>query len=455
MLSTAAGAEARLAALGARLPERRWLRFLLAALLYGALVSPFVWSQLSKPDWVWLIDLGVYREAGRHVLAGDGEVYRFVTQPLLLPFTYPPFPALLATWLAAVPKVVAGVLWTVAELATVVGITGYAFRPVLRRTRRGRPFLLAVLAAAMFWLLPVRDVAKFGQVDVFILALVLADCAARRPRWPRGLLVGLATAIKLTPGLFVPYLWLSGRRRAAAVAAATFVAAQGVAAAVMPGASREYWTSVIFASDRLGSNGGTSNESIRGMLLRLHADPTLTAVLWGVLAAVVLAVGARRALAAHRAGDEIAAVAVVGLVSVAVSPVSWIHHLVWVVLVVAVLGDDFTVPRRVVGALGLTVFFVLRLPWWGAAIGIHGGPLDPARLVQDSFGIAVLVLVCVVPWRARRRVPAAPPLVIQEYLPAIGGRPWSIMDGGCLVPAPPPARLPARRRGRPWPGGRA
>ena len=81
-----------------------------------------------------------------------------------------------------------------------------------------------MLFAACAYLFPMRDEMRFGQVDTVLLAMAVADCAARAPRWPRGALVGLATAIKLVPGVFIVYLWLSGRRRAAVTAAAAALA---------------------------------------------------------------------------------------------------------------------------------------------------------------------------------------------------------------------------------------
>lgn len=48
---------------------------------------------------------------------------------------------------------------------------------------------------------PVRETLWFGQVNVILGVLVAADCLLPRTKWPRGLLIGLAAAIKLTGGL--------------------------------------------------------------------------------------------------------------------------------------------------------------------------------------------------------------------------------------------------------------
>ena len=62
----------------------------------------------------WQVDVEVYREAGVSILTGR-PVYSAMTEaPQLLPFTYPPFAAVLAIPLAFVPFGVAGWLWTAA-----------------------------------------------------------------------------------------------------------------------------------------------------------------------------------------------------------------------------------------------------------------------------------------------------------------------------------------------------
>jgi hypothetical protein len=100
--------------------------------------------------------------------------------------------------------------WPAAQLVWVPFVYGplavviwYAFAPLLRRVSGPAPLRLAAFAvifAACAYLFPVRDEMRFGQVDLVLLAMAVADCAARPPPWPRGLLVGLAAAVKLVPG---------------------------------------------------------------------------------------------------------------------------------------------------------------------------------------------------------------------------------------------------------------
>jgi alpha-1,2-mannosyltransferase len=241
-----------------------------------------------------------------------------------------------------------------------------------------------------------------------LLAMALADCAARAPRWPRGALVGLATAIKLVPGVFIVYLWVSGRRRAAVTAMIAALAWTLGAWLVLPRDSVTYWTSVIFQSGRLGSNSGTSNQSLRGLLLRDFLPGQAPGVVWAALAVAVAVAGFAVARRLARQSREMEGIAVTALLGVLLSPVSWIHHFLVVVVVIGAILADGRSPRRVAIAAGTAVFFALTIPWWGQTLlGQHEVPALVGRVVQDAFGIAALVLLVIIA-RLRGAGPSVP-----------------------------------------------
>jgi alpha-1,2-mannosyltransferase len=100
-------------------------------------------------------------------------------------------------------------LWNVTSIVALVFVVRAATKPLVRRF--SNPGLaLAVVCTIALALTPVQDEIGFGQVGIVLMAMCFFDCAQPRTRWPRGLLVGAATAIKLVPGAFIPYLWLSG-----------------------------------------------------------------------------------------------------------------------------------------------------------------------------------------------------------------------------------------------------
>jgi alpha-1,2-mannosyltransferase len=372
--------------------------------VFAALVGWLVVARLTATPAERLVDLDVYRNAGTSVLHGR-DLYGFLSHPpQRLPFTYPPFAALLAVPLSWLPFTAAGILWTLGELVCTVALTAIGFRALRPRAGRWWPLLLGLLAGLVQLTLPFRDGVKFGQVDELLALLVAVDCLRDRRR-TGGVLVGIATAIKLTPAVFVVYLLVRGRRRAAATAAATFAGCTLLAAAVLPGDSDRYWTDALFHTERLRSNAGTSNQSLRGMWLRaLPGHDHAVTIAWLVCAAAVAAVGLWRARTMSRRGDELAAVALVGLVAVLVSPVSWIHHLVWLPLVLGVLVGTGRDRRRVVLAIAVWAFFVVRVPWLGSHAAASRNFVPLGRIVQDGFGLMAVVLLFWLPASVARPV---------------------------------------------------
>jgi alpha-1,2-mannosyltransferase len=362
-----------------------------------AAIEPLVRGYLTSAPDQRMVDLNVYRTGGLSVLQGQ-PLYAMLTQPpQLLPFTYPPDAALFAVPLALMPWSAAQLVWVPFIYVPLAVVIWFAFAPLLRRCGRMRAVVFAVVFAACAYLFPMRDEMRFGQVDMALLAMAVADCAAIAPRWPRGALVGLATAIKLVPGVFIVYLWLSGRRRAALTAVIAALAWTLGAWLLLPHDSVTYWTSVIFDSGRLGSNSGPSDQSLRGMLLREFLPGQAPGVLWVAIAVAVAGAGFALARRLARESREMEGIAVTALLAVLLSPVSWIHHFIVVVLVIGAILADGRSPRRMAIAVGTAGFFALTIPWWGQSLlGWQGAPKLAARVVEDAFGIAALVLVVII-----------------------------------------------------------
>ncbi len=183
-------------------PRHRWI---LAVVLVALAASPVALRYLVFwPLDQWQVDVDVYRQAGVSILTGR-PVYSAMTEaPQLLPFTYPPFAAFLGIPLALIPFGVVGWLWTAMQVVATTAIVWYAGRALLARSGSWLPLALAALTAPMLWLHPVGDGIRFGQVNAFIVLACVMDLVEPRPRlarWlPKGALIGLAMAVKLTPG---------------------------------------------------------------------------------------------------------------------------------------------------------------------------------------------------------------------------------------------------------------
>lgn len=428
--------------------RQRWVAGA-AWVLAGLLVAPVVWHQLRRDPAARLVDLEVYRGGASALLHGR-PLYAFATPPpQALPFTYPPLAALLAVPLAVLPHGVVLVGWclvvAVALVVVLRRVTPMLLAAVGERLGPdARAAALPLLVAGAAWLLPVRAQWVFGQVDLVLLALVLVDlvpsgrspagggrpASGGRPaggvrRWlPVGVLVGLAAAVKLTPALLVPYLLLAGRRRAAAVAAGTAVGLTLLAAAVAPGTSAAYWGGALLDTGRLGANAGVSNQSLRGMALRSGLPGWAQLLLVVAVGVPLLVVGLRRAVRLSHAGDELAAVTVVGMLSVALSPVSWVHHLVWVLPAVAVLAGRLDDRRRLLAAVALAGVFALTLPFTARTLVRHDvPPVFLWRVGEDVLGLVAVAVALLLP---ARRNPAAASLVADRMTPTMSRPPVEV-----------------------------
>lgn len=426
-------------------PLRLGPAFALVTIVALAVLLPQPWHQLTIERGYRLVDLEVYRDAGLSLLH-HRAVYDHVTgYPQFLPFTYPPTSALLAVPLALLPDPVAQVVWVVGCYLLLFVLVVVAFRSILLRLGAERAaVVLPFLYLAMAYLLPIRSVVRFGQVGLVLAVLCIADCMTpeSKIRWPRGLLIGLAAAMKLTPAVFIPYLWLSGRRKAAYTAVASFVGLVGLTWAIAPGMSSKYWTDALFSSDRLGDNTNTSNQALRGLVLRMDLAHHWESLLWFALVAVIGMVGLWRASKASRIGNELAGVSIAGLLAVLLSPVAWIHHLVWVVLVVGVLvGTGRSIPR-LVAAAAVTLVFSLSIPWWGDHAIFRHLPKSvisyrvPGAQDWTQLQLRGLPKIPVgTEFRAQRQNGTYRPLAPQtrNYLPACA----NVMERNCITPRHP------------------
>ncbi|MBR7744267.1 DUF2029 domain-containing protein [Phycicoccus sp. BSK3Z-2] len=389
-------------------PRRRWV---LAVLLLAVAAAPVALRYLVFwPLDQWQVDVDVYRSAGVSVLTGR-PVYAHLTEPpQLLPFTYPPFAAFLAVPLAMLPFGVVGWLWTAAQVVATTLTVRYAGWGMLRHAGPWLPLALAAVAAPMLWLHPVGDGIRFGQVNAFIVLAVVLDMVAPRPRFlrhvPRGVLIGLAMAVKLTPGVFLVHFLVTRRWREAGTVVASAATVTLLSAALLPSASWDFWLGALQDSDRLGPNAGTANQSMRGLLLRVGLDGGVGTAVWLLAVAVVGVLGYALARRTYLRGDPVGEVAVVGLLACLLSPVAWVHHYHWVVVVVlALLGARPWVDRRrAVAGLAVLVFFVLRLPWWGIDWLAQPWPEWPGRVLQNADVVGGLASLVLLWWVSRRPV---------------------------------------------------
>jgi len=314
----------------------------------AAVSSILVWRRSDR-----LSDLHIYLGAVRHTRAGQ-PLYTFVAENGG-PFTYPPFAAIVLWPLGGVPEWLVQVGWLAATCAAVVAIAVAA-----TRGRVPRSAVVPAVACALMVSAPVQSNLRFGQVSIFVVLLALVDGAGLTPARYRGLLVGVAAAVKLTPLLFVVYFLVTRRYRDAGRAAAAFAGCAVIGALALPSDSLTYWTTTMLRTSRIGDLASLGNQSVHGMLLRLGVAPATLPVVWALLVAAICGVALLRARQLDHSGQSTAAAVLVGCATVAASPVSWTHHQIWPVLAAMLLIAAQGALRRAAGA-ALLVVMVLSL----------------------------------------------------------------------------------------------
>ncbi|BCI87594.1 hypothetical protein NIIDMKKI_28000 [Mycobacterium kansasii] len=197
---------------------------------------------------------------------------------------------------------------------------------------------MIIVAPASIWLEPLSSNFAFGQINAVLMTLVILDCFPRRTPWPRGLLLGLGIALKLTPAVFLLYFLLRRDGRAALTAVASFAAATVAGFALAWRDSREYWTHTLHHTDRIGSASLNTDQNIAGALARLPIGEHESFLLWVALSLVVLVATVWAMRRVLRADEPALAVICVALFGLVVSPVSWSHHWVWMLPAVLVTG---------------------------------------------------------------------------------------------------------------------
>jgi alpha-1,2-mannosyltransferase len=398
-----------------RVPPGRPRQAAIAAwvLALGA-VGYMIFRNVTNPVQFRMVDLDVYRNGALAILH-DRHLYSVLSRDGLL-FTYPPAAAILAIPLVVVPLKAAVVAWLPMVYVPLLIVIWFAFRPLLARAGAYGPAVFGVLFGFCSFLMPMRQELHYGQIDIFLVVLCMLDCTVKKPRWPRGALVGLATAIKLVPGVFIIYLLLTGRRKAAATAAGTFAVVTLLAWAIAPSDSSLYWTSLIFDSSRLGPNSQAANQSVRGILMRMYSPFAPPLALWLGLALLVAVVGFAAACTVRRHGHELAGVAITGMLAALLSPVAWIHHICWIVIALGVIIGDGRDWRRVATAIAGGAFFTSVMPIWGKDLYLaQSVPNLVSRAMEDAFGVGAIVAIVIL-FRLRATdpgplaaVPALPP----------------------------------------------
>ncbi|MGV9345275.1 bifunctional glycosyltransferase 87/phosphatase PAP2 family protein [Streptomyces spiralis] len=315
----AAGAPAR-----ARLHAARLGLWLIA----GVLAIRQVAAVLTTPPGQRLTDLETW--AGPEgVLHVKGSLYDSTR------FTGTPFSGLVLKPLTKAAEDALGWGWIFGTLLLVVALGLIAARALPHPVGRRTSLLAAPVAISLLMVsLPVRNTLWLGQTSILPVLLVLLGCFVVRGQRTTGALIGVAAALQPTMLLFAPLLWFTDRRKAAASTGAVFAACTALAWAALPHDSYTYWVHHMAGAGLGGRADALANQSLHGALLRLGLTGPLEISLFLALGTVVAVLGVRRAVRYARDGQLLLAVALTGCAAIAVSPTTWQHQLLWMLLAV-------------------------------------------------------------------------------------------------------------------------
>nr|WP_232512628.1 glycosyltransferase family 87 protein [Rhodococcus pyridinivorans] len=353
------------------------------------------------------MDLSVFRDAGYALTAGLPLYSEDFPSSSGFRFIYPPFAAVLFLPMAALAPLVLQVVWSALNLALV----WWCARLVLIRLAVPRPVWTAVaLMGPILLLEPVRSNFAFGQINLVLMALVLADLLGATPRRWHGVGIGIAAAIKLTPAAFGLVLLLRRDLPSAARAAGAFLAAAGIGFAVAPKDSVYFWVTEFFNTERAGGHAFSRNQAVTGLLARLGADGAVKDTVWLAAAAVIIAAAAWAGYRFTRVGEHVAAVSVLALAVLLAVPFAVTHHWAYSVLLLPLLVAPQYRSWRPLLALATVIFLIgphTLLPEPGAG----GAEAAVRQLLGNAQVLVALVLLvaAVLAARTRTRVTAAAP----------------------------------------------
>lgn len=346
------------------------------------------------------IDYQVYRWAVHTWLAGGDIMNTAPTVSIgrVLPWVYPPFALAPLTPLALLPFSAGLMALYLLDLLAIGGTLYLVTRRLWPAVgRRGALAVATALLPLTLFLEPVYSSFGLGQVNILLMGLVMADCLAESPRWPRGMLIGIAAAIKLTPAAFLLFLVLRRDYRAAAVAVATAVVATLAGFALNFSAAVEYWFGKGPAHGVSGSAFHT-NQSLMGALSRFELPVTAQNGLWLVLSVTVTMAAAF----AVRRVEPVLAVSANALLGLLISPTSWSDHWVWCAPGLLVLLG-YAVRERSFGWLAVAAWTLVTVLAAAFNWMPSGPPWDAvAHLFGNPYALLGLVLIALLVRHARR-----------------------------------------------------
>jgi alpha-1,2-mannosyltransferase len=332
----------RLAAAAHGLLIPRWV-IVLGVVVFAVSAAALAAVNVASSGQLWsVLDLRIYLWGGS-LVRHSGDLYASQFPPLQhlhLRFTYPPVAAAVFAILSVLATSTLKWLITIGSIACLITTMWLTWGALGYRRSAGRVGAALAAAGVALWLQPVQQTLWLGQVNLVLMLIIMADlCLPDAARF-KGVGVGLAAGFKLTPLIFIGYLLLTRRFRAASVSAAAFALTIAGSLILLPADSQRFWfTGLFLNSGRAGNPASISNQSLHGMLARLLDSVPASEPYWIASSVVVGAGGLLLAAWAARSGHEVIGILTCAVTGLLISPISWAHHWVWAAPMLIVGAD--------------------------------------------------------------------------------------------------------------------
>jgi alpha-1,2-mannosyltransferase len=330
-----------------------------AALLFATAFIAFIAdSAVHSGELLNWYDLNVYNDAGLITRQLPSNLYIWQLA-VSIKFTYTPFAAIVFSGSSYLNWALLRWLMTLASVAA-IPLAAWLTLGAVGRRGLGRVVMALAVGALGLWLEPVTKSLELGQIEPLLMLLIIWDLTIEDSRRWKGVGIGVAAGIKLVPWLCIPFLLLAGKVRQAIVAAATFAVTVLIGFAVLPGPSAMYWlTGYFIKPGRTGAVDALVNQSLLGMLARHAGGGPAAQPVWLPIAIVVALAGVGAGALLSRTGKPVAGWVLVGVTSVLVSPISWDHHWVWILPLLALIGGLMMDARGIVQTAYFAAGFVV------------------------------------------------------------------------------------------------
>lgn len=382
-------------------------KLVLAISLFFCIMSAcLVMYEVFYRGFISTVDLAVYRRAGYDIVhsvplysSNFGEKLN-----VKLGYVYPPISAIIFIPFGFLSMTYTKWIWSILSIFELFVVVKIGFHEVSKSYKKLQIPFLFFFTGLFLWINPMYSDLIYGQIDLLIMTLILIDLVYfvdhKRPKWLKeGLLTGLAAALKLVPLIFILYFLLVSDYKKLKNSIISFSVFTLAGFLIMPNDSKIYWFHYLEYTGGHDNAWYYLNQSADGILRRILASYWFE--LWVPLVALIFIFGIRKAYVANKNNNEFLAVILIGLTGIIISPISWVHELVWIIPAIGYILNTGKTKQQVGAAVTYFIFTLFNLPYIGDNLINHYHMKALGYFVENEFGISLIVILVLLTFSKR------------------------------------------------------